>query len=416
MRILFLSDWHKSGGAAIAACRLADALTRNGHEVLWAVAHTDRTSPTVIKYTDGPLVRYAGECVAQKIGSTFGDVVRRRNLMFRIRQIIKQVRADVVNVHNIHCSELPASFPAEVSRIVPVVWTLHDMWAFTGGCSYSYECSGFTDQCMGSCPYADEHPRIGASQARVLLALRRRSLERSGRIAFVTPSQWLGDEANRGMFNAHDVRVISNGLDIQMYKPMQRRLARAALNIPDDSSVVLSVGVSVDSPRKGGMYIVDALRRMTDRRVTWVTCGDVGSVQLPDHVRHVAFDNMYDDRLLALAYNAADVHVLPTLADNLPNVLLESASCGTPSVAFDVGGVGEVVRKDVTGFLVKVGDSKELARRIEYVLGFDKDRAEAMRNSCRAFAVERFSYELQARRYIELYGRMTGIGVMKDVA
>ncbi len=416
MKVLFLTDWHARGGAAIAANRLAGALSQQGHEVVWAAARVEAHGPNVYSYADGPFVRQAAQRLANKFVPTFEPVIKQTFMVRRIHEIVRQVRPHVINVHNIHGANLPPPLPAELSRHTPVVWTLHDMWAFTGTCVYSYDCRAFVEGCTAACPHCERYPCLPASQVSAAYRSRRRALQRAGRIAMVCPSRWLAQEARAGMFRDQCVRVIPNSLDLETFYPIGRSAARTALGVPDDAPVILSASLALNDPRKGAASLLQAISRLTARKITWLTLGQNDQVAVPDHVRHLPMPSVQDERLLRLAYNAADVHVLPTMADNLPNVLLEAASCGTPSVAFGVGGVGEVVIDGTTGWNVTPGDTSQLVTAIERVLQLDANRTATLRRSCRVFAEKHFAPSVQSSRYTELFTQLIASGHQRKAA
>jgi glycosyltransferase involved in cell wall biosynthesis len=403
MKILMLTDWRDRGGAAIAAQRLATALEHEGHEVHWATARTERYALNVHNYTDGSLTSLAMLKLAGRLGNGAGRAAQRRHNVQRVHQIIERIKPDVINVHNIHDADLPATLPMELSRRTPVVWTLHDMWAFTATCVYSYDCTGYVTGCTTACPQSGKAPAMPAAKVPFAFDERRQALRLAGQIAFATPSRWLAVQAQLGMLHDHNVTAIPNSLDLDVFRPIDRAAARASLGIPDDAPVLLSAAMSLRDERKGAKYLLDAMKLLPQEKVTWVTLGSGDAPTLPARVRHHVIGPARDERLLAQVYSAADVHVLPTLADNLPNVLLEAAACGTPSVAFHTGGVPEVVVNDLTGWTTPVGDSAALARAIEHAIDMGQRDETNVRQSCRAYAESRYGGRTQAFSYLKLF-------------
>ncbi|MCC6580294.1 MAG: glycosyltransferase [Phycisphaeraceae bacterium] len=406
MKILMVSDWRGKGGAAIAAERLAEALEAQGHDVRWAFARTAHHHSGGCDLTRLPLSTEAAVRICGRLWSSASRQLQLSQMAAKLERLIRETSPDIVNVHNIHAANLSVSLPMQLSTVAPVVWTLHDMWAFTGGCTYSYDCTGFTRGCRCSCPQQIGH---GKGQLKPELGCQKRhvALQRAGNIAFVTPSQWLATEAQRGLLAGRNVRAIANSVNLQRFRPVDRRTARAALGLPADMHAILTASASVVDPRKGVSVLMEALRLRPQRKLLWLTLGEGRAENVPSHVRHHPVGQIEDERLLSLAYSAADVHVLPTRADNLPNVLLEAAACGTPSIASHVGGVPEVVRADMTGWTVPVGDAPALANMLDHALDLNPDARESLRLRCRWFAHERFSPEHQAQHYVGLFQQLT---------
>jgi len=418
MKVLFVSDWYQRGGAAIAAQRLAQGLTSLGHEVVWSVGRSEGNDPAIHHYTQWPIAWDATHRVTQKLAPTTAPTLQRAMMQKQLRRIVQRVQPDVISVHNIHAVGLPSHVLAQLSQLKPVVWTLHDMWAFTGGCVYSLGCDQFVTGCTRSCPQCGQSMSVLPDQVPKAYASRQGALQHAGRLAFVTPSQWLGKQAKRGLLRANSVQAIPNSIDLNTFAPIPQASARTALGVPNDRPVVLSASLSHTDPRKGTGLLLEAMQHIpANRPITWLTLGQTDSIKVPQHIRHHPLGAVMDQRLLRLVYNAAaDVHVLPTLADNLPNVLLEAAACGTPSVAFDVGGVGEAVVNNVTGWTVPLGEINSLANAMQSALQMGASSAAKLRARCRAFAVEHFPPTLQAQRYIKLFESMVQPNVQRIAA
>ncbi len=403
MKIMLLSDVQRKGGAGIAAHRLALGMQSHGHEVLWATPYPDPASPfETINLRDYSTVGKAARRIALTLRPDQRQAVDSQATARRIKDVIRAHRPDVVHVHNLHGAGLPATLPSELSRHIPVVWTLHDMWAFTGTCAYSMECRKFETGCDADCGMADSYPTSVPSAVPAQYQKRKQGLSRSGRIAFATPSHWLAGEAQRGMLAGYDVRVIRNGVELDRYKPIDRDAARQALDLPLGRPVLVSAATPGD-PRKGAHVFYEALSKLKRPNTILLQLGGGTPEHLPGDWDHRVLNDVHDPRLMRLAYSAAMAHVLPTLADNLPNTLLEAAACGVPSIASDVGGVGEAMIHGQTGWLVPPNDPNALAERIGATIDESVEQGVARRRHCRALAETIFAPSKQAQAYIDLF-------------
>ena len=253
----------------------------------------------------------------------------------------------------------------------PVVWTLHDSWAFTGGCHVPGECVRYRDAC-GACP------ALGSTRERDLsrdvFDRKRRAWGRAVP-AVVAPSRWLADAArSSALFRDASIHVIPNGLDLERFKPFDRAAARDALGLPRDRAFVLFGGVgAVTDENKGFRFLVDALARLRPkagaRAVELIVVGVRASdprhqIPIPAHF----VEPIGDEERMARYLAAADALVLPSRQENQPNLVVEAMACGTPTVAFRASGLPDLVEHEETGYLAQAFQSEDLARGIEWVL------------------------------------------------
>jgi glycosyltransferase involved in cell wall biosynthesis len=307
--------------------------------------------------------------------------------------------ADVLQLYNTHGSYFSHTALPFLSRRRPVVWRLSDMWAFTGHVAYSYECERWRNGC-GDCPYVHEYPALWRDTTRTLWRIKRRAYSRS-RISVVAPSRWLARLAEESpLLGRFPVRVIPNGVDLDRFRPMDRSAARARLGLDPAARVVLFSAPNLADRRKGGAILAAALELLGDLEFEMVVAGAFDAGAFPRPVRRLG--RFEDDEALAASYVAADVFVLPTLAENLPNAIVESMACGTPCVSSDVGGVPDAVRHLETGFLAQPGDAAGLAQGIRTVLE-DGDLRNRLGRRCREVAETEYSRTLEATRFADLY-------------
>jgi glycosyltransferase involved in cell wall biosynthesis len=316
--------------------------------------------------------------------------------------------ADAYNLHWVGESFLDyASFFARVSATSRVVWTLHDMNAFTGGCHYDLECGRFSHGC-GQCPQLGSKVREDLSRRIWKIKGEVFSRVDPSRLQFVSPSCWLADEFRRSPLGERfQVSVIPNGLNMEDFAPRDRAVCRDILGLPKEGKVLLFLADDIDNERKGFDLLVAALEALPrDLPVTVLSVGR----NRPDvrvHVPWVHAGSVDNDRQLSVVYSAADIFVMPSRQDNLPNTVLESMACGTPVLGHSVGGIQDMVRPGVTGAQVPPEDVEALTAGIVDMLG-NPQWLDEMSANCRRVALEEYPLTLQASRYIRLYDAMTG--------
>ena len=412
MKITHLNVWDVAGGAARAAYRLHTGLCRLGQDSRMLVQHRESSDPRVISFQPpGGLAVKFRRAIKQRYlareyknftrlpgGSLFSDDRSSQNA-----DILQQIpESDILHLHwvagFIDCREFFGKLPTNL----PVVWTLHDMYPFTGGCHFDGGCGKFTEAC-GACPQLSSSAPDDPSSRSLKRKREAYSSLGAGRIRIVTPSRWMQGQAEKSaLLSGLRCTTIPNALDTEVFRPREREAARASLGIPVNSSVVLFLADWAGETRKGFRALVEALRSFSNNpRVHFLIVGrELPSADLGPRVTSIAA--VTDDEKLSLLYSAADVFVLPSLQDNLPNTALEALSCGVPIVAFDVGGIPEIVHAGETGRLVPVADVEGLRLAIESLLSNEEERLR-MSASARKCAMANYSLELQAKRYLDLY-------------
>ncbi|NEO02768.1 MAG: glycosyltransferase, partial [Moorea sp. SIO3I7] len=225
-------------------------------------------------------------------------------------------------------------------------------------------------------------------------------------LTIVTPSRWLCEQAQQSMLNRFGIHHIPNGINTEVYQPLESQQCKSVLNIPTGKTVLMFAATNLAEKRKGGDLLLKALQSLPQsiKAETIVLTFGSGGETIAETVGIPALNLGYasNDHFKAIAYSAADLFLFPTRADNLPVVLQESMACGTPMVSFNIGGVPDLVRPGITGYLARPEDIQDFCNGIVQLLE-DKPLRETMAQQCRAIALEDYSLELQAQRYMDLY-------------
>ncbi|TWT53731.1 Capsular glucan synthase [Rubripirellula amarantea] len=314
---------------------------------------------------------------------------------------------DVVHLHWIAKFIDYRSFFGSLDADQPVIWTLHDMNAFTGGCHFSAGCDHFLSGC-GHCHQLSQ--RNSHDMSRVLFAEKLAALANVN-LNIVAPSRWLIETARSSpMFaNARSFRHIPYGIDSKVFYPMDRSEARARLGIASDATVVCFGAMDIKSIRKGGKEMLQALSMIAD--IPNVVGMVFGSGTLPESDLPLPPIHSVGPVAGALeqrtVFSAADIFVLPSLEDNLPLTGLESMACGTPIVGFDAGGIPDYVRPNVSGWLAKTGDAVELGEVLRRSLS-DPSACERLGHRARKMIQVEYSHLREAEAYADLYATLLG--------
>lgn len=403
MQVLHINQFDNTGGAAIAATRLHQSLLRHQVSSQLLVGQSNLDNPLVNVIPKRVSLDKQIERITYRLGlqslhiTTTADIIKHPSYQ----------NADVLNFHNLHTGYFNYLEIAKLTKFKPAVLTLHDMWSFTGHCSYSYDCDRWVTGC-GQCPYLETHPAVVRDNTHLEWRLKNWVYSRSD-LTIVAPSQWLLEQAKRSMLSRFPIHHIPNGIDTQSYQPLDSAQCRAALGISPTQRVLLFSAESLTEKRKGGDLLQAALQNLPNSlksELLLLTLGNGGeAIAQTLGIDSLSLGYVNSDRLKAMVFSAADLFIFPTRADNLPLVLQESMACGTPSVSFDIGGVADLVRPGVTGYLAEPENISELGAGIIHLLE-DHSLRQQMGKNCRAIALVEYSLELQAKRYIELYTQL----------
>ena len=294
------------------------------------------------------------------------------------------------------------SFFGSLPEHQPVVWTLHDMNALTGGCHFSGGCQRFRIGC-GNCPQAR---RSGQNDISFQSFETKRRALAGINLHVVAPSRWLLDLAQSSplLSEARSFSRIPYGMPTDTLYPMDRLFAREALGIKQNAFIICFGAMNLESQRKGASELLASLKMLgADSNIRCLVFG-AGSLRdqsenLPEMIE---VGRVQDSRTRRLVYSAADVFVLPSTEDNLPLTGLEAMACGTPVIGFAAGGIPDYVIPGKTGMLAENGNSAELAQRLQDAAS-NPARMSEMGDQARKLIVQEFEFDLQAKRYVQLY-------------
>jgi glycosyltransferase involved in cell wall biosynthesis len=312
---------------------------------------------------------------------------------------------DIVHIHWIGDGFVPVQWLQTIGK--PIVWTMHDMWPFTGGCHYAGDCERYQAGC-GVCPQLGSRRTQDLSSAS---AARKARAWKTLRGTAVSPGPWLATAARHSaVLKGARIEVIPNGLDGSLFKPGDRAEARRELNLRLDDRVILTGAVgAVKDSRKGFTLLAQAIRQCAAaggvenwRLLVFGSADGPGAESVGIPVTYCGTVNSEQD--LPRIYRAADVYTLPSLQDNLPNTVVESIACGTPVVAFRSSGLAAMIRDGITGRLAEPFSTKSLAAALRDAL--NPSHRDIWSHACREEFERTYAWPGPALRYIALYNEM----------
>jgi glycosyltransferase involved in cell wall biosynthesis len=316
--------------------------------------------------------------------------------------------ADIINLHWIANFVDYKKFFSNFKN-KPIVWTLHDMNPFTGGCHHSDHCKKYTTHC-GKCFQLNSKKENDKSYKNFQT---KKKIFYNLNLTIVSPSKWLLNCATKStLFNKYENIKISNAVPINTFKIIKKESAKEILNIKQKQFVIMFCAKSINQHRKGSNFLIEALKILkNEKNISNITLLMVGSNNNGSNnklnnqfdIRQIGY--LTDENLLSVCYNASDLFVIPSLAENLPNTILESMSCGNPAIGFNIGGIPELIKNNKNGFLTNFKDSRDLANNILWMIEHPNERKQ-MGINARKNVEKNFSQEFQARNYIKLYKKL----------
>ncbi len=414
MKVSLINTADNGGGAAVACKRLFKALQAKvqanmlvqyksdaHHAIISVLKHKldfimaklnflRERIPFIAFYENNKAVRFAFSTANTGI-----DISKNR--------VIAQ--SDILHFHWINQGFLSlASLQKLMDLNKPIVFTLHDMWAFTGGCHYAGSCTYFMQQC-GNCkflvrPFGDDLSKKG-------WLLKQKLYSRNTNITFVACSDWMAQQARKSSllynFNIH---TIPNPIDIKLYKPLDKNSIRKKWGLTADAKIILFGAANINDKRKGVAYLIEALEILKAKYTSAHSIQIIlfGKNKMLD-TSTLAFpaqnlSTINSEQQLVEIYNLADVFVLPSLEDNLPNMVMEAMACGTPVVAFNQGGIPEMINHKQNGYVAQYQSSNDFAQGIHWVLNLEGD---SLQKNAREKVLNTYSEEIIAQQYIALY-------------
>lgn len=408
MRVLHVSVSDSYGGAAIAAWRIHDAIRRSGVDSRMLVGRKGRADSSVVEQYHG----LAGKARLRLSHMAEDWILRRQHspnpilhslglLPTAAPKAIAVSNPDIVNLHWINQATISID---EIGRLgKPLVWTLHDTWAFSG-------CEHYDDMAH---PGRFTRGYTGDSRAPGHTGWdldawnfrRKHRLWQRANITIVTPSRWLGEQSRKSsLFAGRPHHVIPYPIDLDRFRALPKDAARAVLGL-DSSRTVLSFLGATNDPRKGFDLLAEALWALPDAKraeLTLLTGGGGMLGNLPPDLSVHAVGRLNDDIAINAFHAAADMFCAPSREDNLPLTVMEALASGTPVLAFAIGGMPDMVTDSQCGALVSPFDTQALAKAIADRIG-DRDGNARAAAAARTQAESIFSPEAVADRYRALY-------------
>ena len=413
MRVLLVNTSERTGGAAVAANRLMKALNNNGVKAKMLVREKNSTTLTVVPLPKSPLLqwRFLWERIVVFFHLRFQrqhlfeiDLANTGNDITSLREFKE---ADIIHLHWINQGMLSLKDIRKILRSgKPVVWTMHDIWPATAICHLTLGCRNFTTHCR-NCRLLPGKGSNNDLSAKVWA--RKQAMIDGENIYYVACSKWLESEAKSSkLLDGQKITSIPNPIDLHIYNKGNKTEARQRLGLPTDKKLILFASQRVTNENKGMSHLIEACRQLQDIPNLGVIILGGHAEELTSHLSTLSYKLLTfplgyvnDEQRIVDVYNAADVFVLPSLSENLPNTIMEAMACGVPCVGFKVGGIPEEIDHKKNGYVAEYRSSEDLARGIRWILS-ESDYAQLSDNAVHK-VVQCYSQQSVAMKYLDVY-------------
>ncbi len=416
MRVLLVNTSERIGGAAIATSRLMEALKNNGIKAKMLVRDKQTDQITVVSLEKSwlNLWRFIWErsmiWKANRFKRNNLFAVDLANTGIDITALPEFQEADVIHLNWVNQGMLSLK---KIQKIIdtgkPIVWTMHDMWCFTGICHYSDDCKGYMESC-GKCPFIYHSTSDKDISHRVFM--KKEKILHTAHISFVACSRWLEKKAKESkLLQGFPVTSIPNAINTNLFHPHSKKESREAFNLPLDKKLLLFGSLKISDERKGFKYLVEACRILHEQYPDMDNIGVVVFGRQTEQISNLlpfpiyCMDYISEEKQLANIYNAVDLYVTPSLQDNLPNTIVEAMACGIPCIGFNTGGIPEMIDHQLNGYVAEYKSAADFAQGIHWTL-IEGNYEELSRQACKK-AVSSYSESSVAMKYIELYNKVT---------
>ena len=410
MKIAILSTHDVNGGAAVSSFRLFKGLKKLDQNVEMLVMHKHSRASDIssVNAMDVTLNQKVTKRLKYwKIKSVKGVIEESSNIEkfsfeyspYYWNKIADETDFDILNVHWVN-GFIDFEGIYNLARGRKVVFTLHDMAHFTGGCHYSKGCSRYMDRC-GNCPIIDSTEEHDISRKNWIQ--KRKYIRKIDHIV-VAPSHWLAESARKSsLFQQSKVFVVPYGLDINHFNPGNSDFIRQRYPITENKFLLLTGALDNTLERKGTDLLANALQLLPNKlkdRICLILFGE-GKIDI-EGVLSFSLGMLAGEDLVN-AYREADLFAIPSRQDNLPNTVLESLACGTPVIGFNIGGIPDMVEQGVNGLLAKPFNINSFAANIADFINFSKAKREVFEKNARQTVIDRFQLQMQSNRYKKIF-------------
>ena len=415
MNVTIINKSDRTGGAAVAAMRLTKALRKQGANVRFLAQEKKGTEPFVETTAANRFHKYRNYLLFLLEIAKNTVITSSKRFRFQYSPAIfgsdlskhaAVKNADILHIHWYNQGFLSLKNIEQLIKLgKPVVFTLHDMWLFTGGCHFTSSCVGYKTDCS-FCPMLKMQDN---SYSEKLLDIKIKLLNNNN-IEVITCSNWLNNEASQSsVLKKLPIHTVPNPIDTETFKPADTSSFRKELGIAPEKRILLFGAANIGDKRKGFKHLLEALEILAQNveireSTVLVIFGKMKDEMPKIPLETIKLEYINSIEQMAKLYALADVFILPSLEDNLPNTIMEAMACGTPCVAFRTGGLPDMIDHDKNGMLADFASAQNLSEQTKKLLFHPN--YDAFRNAAREKVLRDYNQERIANKHLEIYKQM----------
>lgn len=393
--LLQINTGNTGGGAEQIASTIHYFLRKHGWKTSMIVGNKQSNDPTVVEMKSPRILTY--------FNLLFGlEYVFYMNTFFiKNWKIFKE--AKIVHYHNLHGYYFNLLAFSAMSKLKTSVWTFHDMWPILGHAAHSFDCKK-CESGLRCSEHKNTYPKLYTIDTSPILYKLKKMILTKSDFTIVVPSLWLKRKVEQSFLKNKRIYLIHNGVDTDIFKSYPKEKIRKELGLPRNKKIITFVASGgLTNEWKGIKYAFDIIKRFSqDKEVMFLSIGGINEeMKVFSNLKQIKF--VSDKKQLAKYYNASDIFLLTSLAENLPLTVLESMSCGLPVVSFNVGGIKEIIDHLANGYIAKYKDVNDLIRGVDYVLNLNNKKTNEMKYRSRLKVVSNFTVDKMVNQYEKLY-------------
>lgn len=393
MKVLICNTLESKGGAAKAAYRIYESVKQQGVDAIYVYKYKDgEESKSIIPKIDAiPKYLFSNNRKIPFSTSIFS---------FGGQKLIKKYNPDIVHLNYINMGMFSIKEIGQINK--PVVWTIHDSWAFTGGCHLPNDCQRYKNSC-GNCPALESKKTDDLSN---FVFNQKLKYWKGKNIHLVCPSKWIMSKAKESpLFEKDNIHLIHNPINTDIFKPMDKRISKQKYNLRADKHYILFGAINpFEDPNKGFHLLIESLKRVKTPNIELLVFGsqtNIPKIKSKFPIKNIGFVKNEND--LAYLYSAVDITVNTSISENLPNTIIESLACGTPCIGFRIGGIPDIINNKILGKVVSPFNVLEFASSIDSEIGKESINKKEISNNIE----KRFGYNTISKEYLSLYQSLT---------